>query len=63
MRLGAYRGRHRIEAVLDRMTTLSESVLESGSRVLIEELGCEAPELQHSVWLNDLDRWAHLDFS
>lgn len=61
-RLKPYPRSRRAEAVLSRATTLAESPLESGSRLLIEELGFAEPDLQHELWLPELGRRAYLDF-
>ncbi len=61
-RLLPYPGSRRTEAVLARATTKSETVLETASRLVIEELGFEAPVLQHRFWLPDLDTEAFVDF-
>lgn len=55
------RSRH-AEAVLARASAAADSPLESGSRLLIEELGFAEPELQHELWLPELGRQAFLDF-
>jgi hypothetical protein len=60
--LKPYPGSRRAEAVLSRATRRAESPLETGSRVLIEELGFAEPELQHELWLPELGRAAFLDF-
>jgi hypothetical protein len=57
-----YPGSRRPEAVLVRATTKSETVLETASRLVIEELGFEAPILQHRFWLPDLGTEAFVDF-
>lgn len=61
-RLRPYPGSRRADAVLLRATTLADTPLETGSRLLIEELGFAQPELQHELWLPELDRRAYLDF-
>lgn len=61
-RLLPYPRSRRADAVLRRATHLADSVFESGSRLLIEELGFEAPELQHELWLPELGKRAFLDF-
>lgn len=61
-RLKPYPRSRRAAAVLDRATTLADTPLESGSRLLIEELGFAEPELQHELWLPELGRQAFLDF-
>lgn len=61
-RLKPYPRSRRADAVLDRATTLAESPLETGSRLLIEELGFARPELQHELWLPELGRRVFLDF-
>lgn len=61
-RLLPYHGSRRTEAVLARATTHADSPLETVSRLVIEELGFSAPELQHRIWLPELQREAFLDF-
>ena len=61
-RLKPFPRSRRAEAVLDRATTLADTPLESGSRLLIEELGFAEPELQHELWLPELGKQAFLDF-
>lgn len=61
-RLKPYPRSRRADAVLARATTAAESPLESGSRLLIEELGFSEPELQHELWLPELGKRAFLDF-
>ncbi len=61
-RLKPYPRSRRAAAVLDRATTLADTPLESGSRLLIEELGFAEPELQHELWLPELGKQAFLDF-
>ena len=61
-RLKPYPRSRRADAVLARTTSLSETPLETGSRLLIEELGFVAPELQHELWLAELGKRAFLDF-
>ena len=61
-RLKPYPGSRRAEAVLRRATTLADTPLETGSRLLIEELGFAEPQLQHELWLPELGRRAFLDF-
>ncbi len=61
-RLKPYPRSRRADAVLDRATPLADTPLESGSRLLIEELGFATPELQHELWLPELGRRAFLDF-
>jgi Transcriptional regulator, AbiEi antitoxin len=61
-RLKPYPRSRRADAVLDRATTLADTPLESGSRLLIEELGFAEPELQHEFWLPELGKRAFLDF-
>lgn len=51
-----------VDAVLRRATHLAETPLETLSRVVIEELGFPQPELQHELWLPELDKRAFLDF-
>lgn len=60
--LGSYRGRRRFEAVLARATDLSDSVLETDSRLLFEHFGYAEPELQHRIALPEIGRSARLDF-
>ncbi|GAA1516450.1 hypothetical protein BJ978_000625 [Agromyces terreus] len=62
IRLKPYAGSRRAEAVLSRATPLADSPLETGSRILIEELGFSEPQLQHELWLPELGRPAFLDF-
>ncbi|MGH3704745.1 MAG: hypothetical protein ACRDT9_08980 [Agromyces sp.] len=52
----------RVAAVLDRATPYAETPLETVSRLVMEELGFPAPELQHELWLPELGRSAFLDF-
>ncbi|MFB9307640.1 hypothetical protein BJY17_002886 [Agromyces hippuratus] len=52
----------RVAAVLERATPFAETPLETVSRLVIEELGFPAPELQHELWLPELGRSAFLDF-
>ncbi|MDR6905343.1 putative transcriptional regulator of viral defense system [Agromyces sp. 3263] len=52
----------RADAVLDRATPLADTPIESGSRLLIEELGFAPPVLQHELWLPEAGRRAFLDF-
>jgi hypothetical protein len=61
-RLKPYPRSRRADAVLDRATPLAETPIESGSRLLIEELGFASPELQHELWLPETGRQAFLDF-
>ncbi|MGI9824221.1 hypothetical protein [Agromyces sp. Marseille-Q5079] len=61
-RLKPYPRSRRVDAVLERLTTLAETPLETGSRLLIEETGFAVPELQHELWLPELGRNAYLDF-
>lgn len=61
-RLGRYPGCLRVDAVLDRATTDSDSPLETMSRLVLEEFGFPIPVLQHRVWLPELQRNADLDF-
>jgi hypothetical protein len=61
-RLGRYPGCLRVEAVLARTVTDSESPLETMSRLVIEEFGFPFPALQHRMWLSALGRYADLDF-
>ncbi|HET8779977.1 MAG TPA: type IV toxin-antitoxin system AbiEi family antitoxin domain-containing protein, partial [Agromyces sp.] len=61
-RLKPYPRSLRADAVLDRATTQADTPLESGSRLLIEELGFAEPELQHELWLPELGKRAFLDF-
>ncbi|GAA1809204.1 hypothetical protein [Agromyces neolithicus] len=61
-RLLPYRGSRRTDAVLARATALADTPLETVSRLVIEELGFEAPELQHELWLPELGKRAFLDF-
>ncbi|MGX5695938.1 hypothetical protein ACWKWP_07045 [Agromyces soli] len=60
--LGRYRGSRRTEAVLAHATHLSDSPLETGSRILMVEEGFEAPVLQHRIALSELGIVASLDF-
>jgi hypothetical protein len=60
--LGPYRGRRRVGAVLARATDLSDSVLETDSRLLFEHFGYAEPELQHRIALPEIGRSARLDF-
>jgi hypothetical protein len=57
-----YHGSRRTEAVLARATTRADTPLETVSRLVIEELGFAAPEMQHRLWLPDLQQEAFLDF-
>ncbi|MDQ0894610.1 hypothetical protein [Agromyces ramosus] len=61
-RLKPYPGSRRADAVLRRATTLADTPLETGSRLLIEELGFAQPQLQHELWLPELGKRAFLDF-
>jgi hypothetical protein len=61
-RLKPYPGSRRADAVLRRATTLADTPLETGSRLLIEQLGFAEPELQHELWLPELGKRAFLDF-
>jgi hypothetical protein len=61
-RLRPYPRSRRADAVLDRATMLADTPIESGSRLLIEELGFAEPELQHELWLPELGKQAFLDF-
>ena len=61
-RLKPYPRSRRADAVLTRATSLADTPIETGSRLLIEELGFAAPELQHELWLPELGRRAFLDF-
>ena len=61
-RLLPYRGSRRTEAVLTRATVEADTPLETLSRLAIEELGFEEPELQHELWLPELGKRAYLDF-
>lgn len=61
-RLLPYHGSRRTEAVLARATHLADTPLETVSRLVIEELGFAAPELQHRLWLPELEQEAFLDF-
>lgn len=60
--LRPYRGCRRFAAVLARATTLSDSVLETDSRLLFEHFGYAEPVLQHRVELPELGTVARLDF-
>jgi hypothetical protein len=61
-RLRPYRGCRRVEAVLARATHLSDSVLETESRLLFEEYGYAEPRLQHRIPLPEIGSTARLDF-
>jgi hypothetical protein len=61
-RLLPYHGSRRTEAVLARASAQSDTPLETASRLVIEELGFAAPELQHRLWLPELHQEAFLDF-
>ncbi|MGW4928577.1 hypothetical protein ACWEOH_05420 [Agromyces sp. NPDC004153] len=61
-RLKPYPRSRRADAVLRRTTSLADTPLETGSRLLIEELGFAAPELQRELWLPELGKQAFLDF-
>jgi predicted transcriptional regulator of viral defense system len=61
-RLKPYPRSRRADAVLDRATALADTPLETGSRLLIEELGFAPPELQHELWLPEIGKAAFLDF-
>src|SRR5699024_9680815 len=61
-RLRPYRGSTRAAAVLQRATTLADHPLESISRLVIEELGFAAPQLQHRIWLPGLGEYVWVDF-
>lgn len=55
------RGTRKVERAVAFATTLSDSVRESQSRVIIHELGFPDPILQHPIRLLD-GRWAYPDF-
>jgi hypothetical protein len=57
-----YRGCRRTDAVLARATDLSDSPLETDSRLLFEHHGYAPPQLQHRVVLPELGTFARLDF-
>ncbi|GAA1769957.1 hypothetical protein [Agromyces humatus] len=61
-RLLPYHGSQRTEAVLGRATTEADTPLETVSRLVIEELGFAAPDLQHRLWLPELKQEAFIDF-
>ncbi|WP_394554310.1 hypothetical protein ACDF64_06840 [Agromyces sp. MMS24-JH15] len=61
-RLLPYHGSRRAEAVLSRAVDSSDSVLETASRLVIEELGFAEPVLQHPIRLPEPGRTARLDF-
>jgi hypothetical protein len=61
-RLLPYHGSRRTEAVLTRATTGADTPLETVSRLVIEELGFAAPDLQLRLWLPELKQDAFLDF-
>lgn len=61
-RLRPYRGQVPVAAVLQRATPLADSPLESISRLVIEELGFAAPQLQHRIWLPGLGEYVWVDF-
>ena len=61
-RLLPYRGQTRATAVLRRATPFADGALESISRLVIEELGFAAPELQHRFWLPGLGEYVWVDF-
>lgn len=61
-RLRPFHGSRRVRAVLDRVTTLAETPLETLSRLVIEQLGFAAPVLQQHFWLPGLGRHAYVDF-
>ena len=61
-RLKPYPGSRRSEAVLRRAATGAETPIETASRLVMEEIGFAAPELQHELWLPELRRHAFLDF-
>lgn len=60
--LRPYRNCRRVEAVLARATHLSDSVLETESRLLFERHGFAEPELQHPIVIPELGMTARLDF-
>ncbi|MET4156644.1 hypothetical protein [Agromyces sp. PvR057] len=62
-RMGRFIGSRRVAAVLGRASTGADTPLETCSRLVIEEWGFPAPTLQHRLWLPELGRSAHLDFS
>ena len=55
------RGNRKIERAFEFATSLSDSVRESQSRVVIRELGFPVPILQHPIRLLD-GRWVYPDF-
>ncbi|WP_157416156.1 hypothetical protein [Agromyces allii] len=61
-RLMPYPGSRRTEAVLVRATSRSQTVLETVSRLVIEECGFQAPVLQESFRLDELAMTADVDF-
>ncbi|UOE43302.1 hypothetical protein [Agromyces larvae] len=61
-RMLPYRGSRRTEAVLERATDRCDSVLETASRLLFERHGFAEPELQHSLYLDELGITAQVDF-
>lgn len=61
-RLLPYPGSRRTASVLRRATHLADTPLETASRLVIEELGFPAPQLQYRLWLPELQRAAFLDF-
>jgi len=61
-RLRPFHGSRRVRPVLDRVTTLAETPLETLSRLVIEQLGFAMPVLQQHFWLPALGRDAYVDF-
>lgn len=61
-RLRPFHGSRRVGAVLDRLTTVADTPLETLSRLVIEQLGFAAPMLQQRFWLPGLARNAYVDF-
>lgn len=61
-RLRPYHRSRRVDAVLERATPDADGVLETLSRLVIEQLGFAAPELQVRFWLPGLQRYAWVDF-
>jgi hypothetical protein len=58
-----YRGHARVRRVLDFARDGADSSFESGSRVVIDELGFPQPVLQHAIFLPDVGYTARFDFA
>ncbi|GAA1838597.1 type IV toxin-antitoxin system AbiEi family antitoxin domain-containing protein [Agromyces salentinus] len=60
--MGRYTGSRKTLAALQRASSLSDTPLETCSRLVIEEWGFPAPTQQQAIWLPELGRNAYLDF-